>query len=132
MFQSSRVTVLMKSNYSGLGVIFLIAKCKLYTTKVYSIFFNDTVLKINQSKVIKYADNFVKFFADKDYDKVERFLCGNITRFSEWFTEKELLLILKPSKTELLLFGTNRRMAKIPNNLKVIYNHSRISILEQN
>ena len=73
----------MKSNQSGLSVIFLIAKCKLCTANVYPIFFNDTVLKINQSKVIKYADNFVKFFADKDYDKVERFLCGNITRFSE-------------------------------------------------
>ena len=68
------------------------------------IFFNDTVLKINQSKVIKYADNFVKFFADKDYDKVERFLCGNITKFSEWFTEKELVMILKPSKTTVAIW----------------------------
>ena len=31
------------------------------------IFFNDIVLELNQSKIIKSADNTVTFFADKDY-----------------------------------------------------------------
>ena len=35
-----------------------------------------------------------------------------MNRLPEWFTENELLLNLKPGKTELLVFGTNK-LAKI-------------------
>ena len=44
------------------------------------------------------------------------------------FTENELLLNLKPGKTELLLFGTNQRLAKIPRDLEVIYNFQLINV----
>ena len=49
-----------------------------------------------------------------------------MNRLSEWFIENELLLKLKPDKTELLLFGTNRRLAKVPKNLEVTYRHMKI------
>ena len=49
-----------------------------------------------------------------------------MNRLSEWFIENELLLKLKPYKTELLLFGTNRRLAKIPKNLEVTYPQMKI------
>ena len=39
-----------------------------------------------------------------------------MNRISEWFIENELLLNLKHDKTELLVFGTNRRLTKIPKN----------------
>ena len=68
------------------------------------IFFNNIFLELNQSKIIKYVDDTFIFFADKDYDKVERALCSDMNRLSEWFTENELLLNLKPGKTELLVF----------------------------
>ena len=95
---------------------------------LFVIFFNGTILELNQSKIIKYADDAVIFSADKDYDKVERSLYSDMNRLSEWFTENELLLNLKPGKTELLLFGTNQRLAKIPKNLEVIYNHQVINV----
>ena len=44
--------------------------------------FNDTVLELNQSKIIKYANDTVIFFADKDYDKVERALRRDMNRLS--------------------------------------------------
>ena len=84
--------------------------------------------RIKSVKIIKYADDAVIFSADKDYDKVERALCSDMNRLSEWFTENKLLLNLKPGKTELLLFGTNQRLAKIPKNLEVIYNHQVINV----
>ena len=87
------------------------------------IFFNDIVLELDQSKIIQYADDTFIFFADKDYDKVGRALRSDMNRLSEWFTENELLLNLKPSKAELLVFGTNQRLAMIPKNLEVVYNH---------
>ena len=34
---------------------------------LFIIFFNDIVLELNQSKIIKSADNTVIFFADEDY-----------------------------------------------------------------
>ena len=68
------------------------------------------------------------FLADKDYDKVERALCSNMDRLPEWFTENELLLNLKPGKTELLVFGTNQRLAKITKNLEVIHSHQVINV----
>ena len=92
------------------------------------IFFNCIVQELNQSKIIKYADDIVIVFADKDSNKVERTLCSNMNRSSEWFTEKELLLNLKPCKTELLVFGTNQRVAKIPKNLEVTYSHQVINV----
>ena len=58
---------------------------------LFVIFFNDIVLELNQSKIIKYADDTFIFFANKYYDKVERALCSDIDRLSEWFTENELL-----------------------------------------
>ena len=51
-----------------------------------------------------------------------------MNRLSEWFTENELLFSLKPSKTELLAFGTNQRLAEIPKNLEVIYNDQVINV----
>ena len=95
---------------------------------LFVIFFNDIVLELIQSKIIKYADDTGIFFADKDYNKVERALCSDVNILSEWFTENELSLNLKPVKTELLVFGTNQRLAKIPKNLKVIYNHQVINV----
>ena len=95
---------------------------------LFVIFVNDIVLELNQFEIIKHADDTVIFSADKDYDKVERALCSDINRFSEWFTENELLLNLKPGKTELLVFGTNQPLAKMPKNLKVIYNHQVINV----
>ena len=95
---------------------------------LFVIFFSDIVLKLNQSKIIKYADDTVLFFADKDCDKFERALCSDVSRLSEWSTENELLLNLKPGKTELLVFGTNQRLAKIPKYLEVIYNHQVINV----
>ena len=89
------------------------------------IFFNDIVLELNQTKIIKYADDTVIFFANKDYEdyKVERALCSDMNRLSEWFTKNKLFSNLKPGNTELLVFGTNQRLTKIPKNLEVIYNH---------
>ena len=51
-----------------------------------------------------------------------------MNRLSEWFTKNELLLNLKPGQTKLLVFGTNQWLAKIPKNLKVIYNHQVINV----
>ena len=71
---------------------------------LFIIFFNVIILKLYQPKIIQCADNTVIFFADKDYDKLERALCSDMKRLSEWFTTgNELLLNLKPGKTELLV-----------------------------
>ena len=46
-------------------------------------------IELNQSKIVKYADNTVIFLADKDYGKIEEALFSNMNRLSKWFTENE-------------------------------------------
>ena len=55
------------------------SKCLLY-------FFNDIALELNQSEIIKYTNDTVMFFADKDYDKVERTLCSDKRTILEFKT----------------------------------------------
>ena len=53
---------------------------------------------------------------------------SDTNRLSKWFIENELLLNLKPGKTESLVFGTNQLLAKIPINLEVTSNHQLIIV----
>ena len=52
-----------------------------------------------------------------------------MNRLSEWFIENKLLLNFKPGRTNLLVFGTNQQLTKIPKNLEITYNHQVIMVL---
>ena len=51
----------------------------------------------------------------------------DLKNLSRWFEENELLINLKPGKTELLLFGTSQRIAKTNKNFEVKFNNQYIS-----
>ena len=53
---------------------------------LFVIFFNNTVLELSQSEIIKYTNDTVMFFADKNYDKVERALCSDKRTIIEFKT----------------------------------------------
>ena len=78
------------------------------------------------SKLIKYADDTVVFFGDKDFKVIESHLNTDMHNLSAWLNENEMILNLKPGKTELLLFGTHQKLSKIPRELIVCYNHRKI------
>ena len=51
----------------------------------------------------------------------------DLKNLSRCFEENELLINLKPDKTELLLFGTSQRIAKTNKNLEVKFNNQYVN-----
>ena len=95
---------------------------------LFVVFFNDIVLNLKHSKIIKYADDTVIYFGHQDFIVIEKNLSDDLDNLSSWFNENELMLNMKRGKTELLLFGTPQRLAKTPRDLNVNYNQQRIHV----
>ena len=80
---------------------------------------------------------FVLFFNDIDdtavfcengrFPIIKHQLDEDLKNLSRWFEENELLINLKPDKTELLLFDTSQRIAKTNKNFKVKFNNQYIN-----
>ena len=80
---------------------------------------------------------FVLFFNDIDdtavfcengrFPIIKHQLDEDLKNLSRWFEENELLINLKPGKTELLLFDTSQRIAKTNKNFKVKFNNQYIN-----
>ena len=58
---------------------------------------------------------------------IEHQLDEDLKNLSSWFEENELLINLKPGKTELLLFGTSQRIAKTNKKFEVKFNNQYIN-----
>ena len=95
---------------------------------LFVIFFNDIVGELKFSGIIKYTDDTVIFFGHKNFIIMEKNLNHDMDCLSNWFTENKLLLNMKPEKTELLLFGINQRLSKVPRELNIYYNHQKINV----
>ena len=85
---------------------------------LFVLFFNDISNHLKYCKIVKYADD-TAIFCEND-----RLPTINLSR---WFEENELLTNLKPGKTELLLFGTSQRIAKINKSFEVKFNNQYIN-----
>ena len=75
------------------------------------------------SNIVKYTDDKVTFYGNGGLATIKHQLGEDLKNLSRWFEEKELLINLKPGKTELLLFGTSQRIAKINKNFEVKFNN---------
>ena len=95
---------------------------------LFVIFFNDIVERLNYSKIIKYADDTVIFCANRDIHTIESWLNSDLDNLSSWFDENELLMNLKPGKTEVLMFGTAQRIAKTNKELDIKFKNQRINV----
>ena len=89
--------------------------------------FNDISSHLKYSKIVKYADDAVIFCENGRFPTIEHQLDEDLKNLSRWFEENELLINLKPGKTELLLFGTSQRIAKINKNFEVKFNNQYIN-----
>ena len=72
---------------------------------------------------MKHADNPEIFCENDRLPTIEHQLEEDFKNLSRWFEEKELLINLKPGKTELLLFGTSQLIVKTNKNFKVKFNN---------
>ena len=72
---------------------------------------------------MKHADNPEIFCENGRLPTIEPQLEEDFKNLSRWFEEKELLINLKPGKTELLLFGASQLIVKTNENFKVKFNN---------
>ena len=85
---------------------------------LFMICFNDFHTCLRHAKTIKFADDTVLYFSHTDFHVVENSLNDDIEHFFEFLTENELIL---NAKTEVMLFGTSKRLSKLTVNLSIWY-----------
>ena len=90
-------------------------------------YFNDAVKSITQSKVIMYADDTVIFHSHKDVKVIEENLNLDFNSLCDWLYQNELIVNFKKGKTELMIFGTQKKLCKLGEN-PVIISHNGNSV----
>ncbi|CAB4015645.1 Hypothetical predicted protein [Paramuricea clavata] len=79
---------------------------------MFIVFFNDLKESVKNSEIIKYADDTVILYADKDAQNIEDALNKDMNLIRDYCYHNELLLNQKKDKTEVMLFGTSQRLRK--------------------
>ena len=80
---------------------------------LFLISFNDIVDVINQSRIVKYADDVVLYAEGKTTESINSKLTSDMANVANWLDENDLIINLKVGKTEALLFGTAKRLGKL-------------------
>ena len=81
---------------------------------LFLIHFNDVHKSLRYSTIITYADDSVIFTSSKDVkdlDAIQHNLSEDINSLASWFQDNELIINLKKGKTEVMLFGTAKRLS---------------------
>ena len=94
---------------------------------LFALFFNDISSRLKYSKIVKYGDDTVIFCENGKLPTIEHQLDEDLKNLSRCFEENELLINLKPGKTELLLFGYSQRIVKTNKNFEVKFNNKYIN-----
>ena len=79
---------------------------------LFLLHFNGAYLPLKRCKILIYADDTVSYYAHKEVNVIEEKLTEDLSRLSEWFEQNELMINLKKSKAEYMLFGTGKNVAK--------------------
>ena len=98
---------------------------------LFVIFFNDFKDHMRNSQVLQYADDTVIWYSSSDAHEIENVLNAEMKRIGTYCKENELLLNLKKGKTEIMLFGTAKRLNNSVKELKIIYNNKTINFVKQ-
>ena len=69
-------------------------------------------LQLNHCEVILYADDAVLYCANKNCDNIESQLNTDINKVAQWLVKNKLVVNLKRTKTECVVFGTSQRTSK--------------------
>jgi hypothetical protein len=80
---------------------------------LFLLHFNDVTTALSKSQIVKYADDTVLFYSHKDIGKIEQVLNEEFSYVTKWLQENELIVNTKKGKTEMMVFGTSRRLKNI-------------------
>ena len=89
---------------------------------LFILHFNDAQQNLLQCKIIiTYADDTIIYFHHKNISVIEKVLNAEFSYLSDWLKDNELILNLKKDKTEIMIFGTQKRLSKADRNLNIEY-----------
>ena len=77
--------------------------------------------------MIMYADDTVLYYSHKDMKEIERVLSQDLCKVPKWLQENELVLNLKKGKTEVMLFGTKKRLNQQERETEINYQSQHIN-----
>ena len=73
-------------------------------------FFNDVHSPLRHCKIITYVDDTVIFTSSSDIVVIQSNLSQDLDNLSNWFRDNELIFNLKKGKSEVMPFGTGKRL----------------------
>ena len=76
------------------------------------VLINDIETNLKSCDIILYADDTVLFYAGKTSTEIENILSSELKQIACWFNENNLVINLKKSKTECVLYGTHKKISK--------------------
>lgn len=130
LFNRTQVVSVGKTNSDTESIYCGVPQGSILGPLLFILFFNDLADSLT-SKVIKYADDTVIYCASKDVDIIESKLNSEIENVGLYCRENELLLNLKKGKTEVMLFGTSRRLCQCGRELRISYNNELVSFVKK-
>ena len=77
---------------------------------LFLIFFNNMHSPLRHCKILTYADDTVILTSSNDIDAIQDSLSQDLDNLSHWFRDNELIFNLKKGKSEVMLFGTSKRL----------------------
>ena len=98
---------------------------------LFFIYFNDFAETLRHFEVVQYADDTVIFVAETNVSEISKLLNEDLNNVSDFCFENELILNLKKSKTEAMLFDATQRLSKGKNGLNLFYRGYLIQNTEQ-
>lgn len=87
--------------------------------------FNDVGDVLNDCEIIMYADDTVIFTAAKNQIKLKTKLSNDFQRVADWLERNELVINMKPGKTECMIFGTPQKTKNVKTD--ITYRHYTVS-----
>ena len=94
---------------------------------LFLLHFNELPSLLKSCKMIMYADHTVLYYSDKDMKEIEKVLSQDLCTVSKWLQENELVLNLKKGKTEVMLFGTKKRLNQQERETEINYQSQHIN-----
>ena len=98
---------------------------------LFILYFNDLPDSLIRAKVIMYADDTVIYYADPDINNIEMTLNIEMKSIYTYLADSELIINLKKGKTETMLFGTAKKLAKVPKEFEVKYSSCIINVANE-
>ena len=74
-----------------------------------------------------YADDSVIFCAGKNVTSIAKDLTEDLAKIKTYFDDNELVINMNVGKTEVMLFGTAKRISMQPQPLEVLCNRQQVS-----